>query len=99
VRRHHSASAVLARHDDLVIRPRDCSDASTALDSVGAKRLRDKLGDDAFFAICDVFRTAYDRGTIVDKRDLLDIVRTQERYAYCLELEQFVFAEYAARRR
>lgn len=84
--------------DDLAIRPHA---PRSALDSADAARIRARLGDDTFFAICDVFRDAYDRGASVNRRDLLTIVRTQERYLDCVEVERFIFQEYeehAARR-
>ncbi|KAJ8606178.1 hypothetical protein CTAYLR_010704 [Chrysophaeum taylorii] len=74
----------------------DDAAAPSALDSRDAAHLRAKLGDDAFFAICEVFRSAYDRGTIVNRRDLIEIIGTHGRYEDCLQIERLVFADHAA---
>ena len=74
----------------------DMTDDQPALTSPAAAKLRAKLGDRAFFAVCGMFRDAYDRGSSVSRHDLLGVVGTQDRYLDCFKVERLVYADYVA---
>lgn len=62
--------------------------------SMDAARLREKLGDDVFCAVSELFRAAHDQRISFEKRALQDIVGDDKgRYNDCLEVERVVFEE------
>lgn len=74
----------------------DQAEDQPALTSPAAAKLRAKLGDRVFFAVCGMFRDAYDRGASVSRHDLLGVVGTQEKYLDCFKVERLVYADYVA---
>lgn len=63
--------------------------------SAKAAQLRATLGARAFDAVYGVFQDAHARCTSVEKRLLVEIVGSQDKYDLCLQVESIVFAEMA----